>query len=102
MALVLQLCADLFAQSRLRALNVEVIVMIVQLSAKQALWALSRAAEKVTSLAAGHMALMQELVAAMSLSNRWVSFECVLFAVCAASCFVLQRLHCSGGPVSMR
>lgn len=69
--------------------KVEFAVMVVQLSAKQALWALSRAAERVTSLAAGQMALMQELVAAMSLSNRWASFECVLFAVCVASYFPL-------------
>ena len=52
-----------------------------QLSAKQALWVLSRAAERVTSLAAGQMALMQEVVAAMRLTNRWASFECALLAV---------------------
>ena len=42
---------------------------------------MSRAAERVASLAACQSELVHELVAAMSLENRWDSFECVLFSV---------------------
>lgn len=61
--------------------NIEIYTIPAQLSAKQALWALSRAAVRVAFLAASQPQLMHELVAAMTLSNRWESFECVLFAV---------------------
>ena len=72
--------------------------MVAQLSAKQALWALSRAEGRVCALAAGRMTLMKELVAAMSLTNRWASFECALFAVRYVHRLLMPALlgiHCS-------